>query len=92
MEAFLALLAVPAYGAAVAGVALLANRILADDGTGLSAVFRIELDPPRPRDVHEDEPVRWNLERLRRPARTDSAPSPAFPPEAAGGLEGACLP
>jgi hypothetical protein len=77
---------------AIAAVALLANRVLPDHNTGLSALFRIELDPPRPDGVQEEEPVRWNVERLRRPTRTASAPSAASPATgAAGGLEGVCL-
>jgi hypothetical protein len=93
MDSLLALLPVPVYAAAIAAVALLANRVLADHETGVSALFRIELDPPGPRDVQEEEPVRWNVERLSRPARTGSAPAGAsLPTGVAGGLEGACLP
>ena len=93
MDSLLDLLTIPAYAAAIAAVALLANRVLAGDDTGLSALFRIELDPPGPRGVQEEEPVRWNVERLRRPTRAESAPSATLPTSAArGGLEGACLP
>ena len=85
-------LPIPAYAAAIAAVALLANRLLAGDDTGLSALFRIELDPPGPRRVQEEEPVRWKVERLRRPTRAESAPS-ALPTRAArGGLEGVSFP
>ena len=94
MDSLLDLLTIPAYAAAIAALALLANRLLAGDDTGLSALFRIELDPPGPRDVQEEEaPVRWTVERLPRPARTESALSGAsLPTGAVGGLEGACLP
>ena len=93
MESLLALLPVPAYAAAIAALALLADRVLADREADLSVLFRFEPDPPSPRGVEEDEPVRWNVERLRRPTRTESAPSGAsLPTGAAGGLEGACLP
>ena len=90
MDSLLALLPVPAHAAAIAAVALLANRVLADDDPGVSALFRIELDPPGPRGVDEEEPVRWNVEGLRRPTRTASAASAAsLPIGAAAGLEGA---
>ena len=93
MDSLLDLLTIPAYAAAIAAVALLANRLLDGDDTGLSALFRIELDPPGPRGVPEEEPVRWNVERLRRPTRAESAPSAALPTSAArGGLEGVSLP
>jgi hypothetical protein len=93
MDSFLALLPVPAYAAAIAAVALLADRVLADHDSGPSALFRIEPDPPGPGGVEEEEPVRWKVERLRRPTRAESAPSAAtLPTGAAGGLEGACLP
>ncbi len=93
MDSLLDLLTVPAYAAAIAVVALLANRLLAGDDTGPSALFRIELDPPGPRGVQEEEPVRWNVERLRRPTRPDSAPSATLPTSVApGGLEAACSP
>jgi hypothetical protein len=92
MDPVLALLPVPAYAAVIAAVAILANRLLAGDDTGLSELFRIELDPPRPGRAQEDEPVRWNVERLRRPTRTESTPSAAaMPTGAAGSLEGVCL-
>jgi hypothetical protein len=78
MDPVLALLPVPAYAAVIAAVAILANRLLAGDDTGLSELFRIELDPPRPGRAQEDEPVRWNVERLRRPTRTE-APRPRPP-------------
>jgi hypothetical protein len=94
MDSLLALLPVPAYAAVIAAVALLANRLLAGDNTGLSALFRIDLDPPSPRRrVQEEEPERWNVERLRRPTRAENAPSAgALPTGVAGGLEGVCLP
>jgi len=93
MDSLLELLPVPAFAAAIAAVALLANRLLAGDDTGLSALFRIELDPPAPRGVQEEEPVRWKVERLRRPTRAESAPSAALPTSAArGGLEGMSIP
>ena len=58
MDSLLDLLTIPAYAAAIAALALLANRVLAGDDTGLSALFRSALDPPEPRGVHEGEPVR----------------------------------
>jgi hypothetical protein len=87
MEALLALLAVPAYAAVIAVLAFAANRVLADDDTVLSTVLRIQLDPPR-RGVEEEEPLRWNLDRLRGPVRTDRGPSTVLPTGAPGGLEG----
>jgi hypothetical protein len=93
MGSLLALLSVPAYVAAIAAVALLADRVLADHEFGPSTLFRIELDPRAPRGVEEEEPVRWKVERLRRPTRAERAPSASLPTSAArGGLEGACLP
>jgi hypothetical protein len=92
MDALLALLPIPVYAAAVAAVAVVTNRLLAGDDSGLSSLFRIELDPQGPGGVDEEEPVRWNLERLRRPTR-ESAPSAAAQPTGAlGGLEGVCVP
>ena len=91
MDALLALLPIPAYAAAIAAVALVTNRVLGDD-TGLSALFRIELDPQGPPGVHEEEPVRWNVERLRRPMRGSAPSVAAVPSGAAGGLEGVCVP
>ena len=92
MDSLLDLLTIPGYAAANAVVALLAKRLLAGDDTGFSALFRIELDPPGPRGVPEEEPVRWNVERLRRPTRAESAPA-ALPTRAARrGLEGVSFP
>jgi hypothetical protein len=93
MDSRLTLLPVPAYAAAIAAMALLTNRLVAGDDTGLSALFRIEVDPHGPRGVQEEEPMPWNVERLRRPTRAESAPSAAgLPTGATGGLEGVCVP
>jgi hypothetical protein len=62
-----------AYAGLIATVVVLLNRIFSADGSAVDTLFRIELDPPRPRGVQEDEPVRWNVERMRRPTRPDAS-------------------
>jgi hypothetical protein len=49
----------------VAAPAIVLNRLMADaDGPGIGELFRIPVDPPLPRGVQEEEPVRWRLDRL----------------------------
>lgn len=54
----------------------LARWLGAADAAALQNLFAIPLDPPRPRGVQEEEPVRWRLERLQ-PRRDASANPPA---------------
>ena len=58
----------------VVAPAVLLNRLIAGaDGPALADIFKIPLDPPLPRGVQEEEPVRWRLDRLeRRPVSADS--------------------
>lgn len=46
---------------------ILINRLMAGaDGPTLADIFAIPVDPPWPRGVQEEEPVRWHVERLTR--------------------------
>jgi hypothetical protein len=88
MEALAPLLATAAYVAAVTVPPILLSRWLADDdGYGLGRIFAVELNPPLPRGMQEEEPGRWQVERLsRRPAsratdqRRTLAPEPCLCP------------
>jgi hypothetical protein len=74
MEALAPLLATGAYVVAVTVPPILLNRWLADDdGYGLGRIFAIELNPPWPRGIQEEEPGRWRLEHLSR--RTPDRPT-----------------
>jgi hypothetical protein len=70
MEALAPLLATGAFVVVVTVPPVLLNRWLADDdGYGLGRIFAVEVDPPWPRGIQEEEPGRWQMERLsRRPA------------------------
>jgi hypothetical protein len=51
------------------------NRLLAGaEGATLADLFAIALDPPLPRGVREEEPERWQVERLR-PRHPAEAPA-----------------
>ena len=53
--------------AMVVAPAVLLNRLLAGaDGPTLADLFAIPVDPPWPRGVQEEEPVRWRPELLER--------------------------
>lgn len=52
----------------VVAPAVLLNRLLAgDEGSTLTDILAIPIDPPWPRGVQEEEPVPWRVERLARP-------------------------
>ena len=74
MEILSSLVSYAAYAAAIAAVVVLVNRAFYADESAVDVLFRVELDPPWPRGVQEEEPVRWNVERLRRPTRADASP------------------
>jgi hypothetical protein len=64
---FASLFEIAASAAVIVVPVIALNRLLADpDGPGLSVLFRIPVDPPMPRGVQEEEPLRWRLERLDR--------------------------
>jgi hypothetical protein len=45
--------------------AIVLNRLTDDaEGPRLADLFRIPVDPPWPRGVQEEEPVRWQFDRL----------------------------
>jgi hypothetical protein len=44
---------------------LLIRWLAGDEGPTLADVFAIPVDPPWPRGVQEEEPVRWHVEALR---------------------------
>ena len=51
--------------AIIVGPAVLINRLLGgSDGGAFTNLFAIPLDPPWPRGVQEEEPVRWRVEIL----------------------------
>lgn len=53
-------------GVAIAGSVLVLRWLGGEEGASLSELFRIPLDPPLPPRVQEEEPQRWQLERLSR--------------------------
>ena len=67
---------------AIAGIALqvvaIAGFVIAlvwlnrGEGGSLADLFRYPINPPLPRGIQEEEPVRWHVERLRRPPRSDA--------------------
>ena len=73
MEMLIALAPYAAYAGVIAALVILLNRAFYADESGVDTLFRIELDPPWPRGVQEEEPVRWNVERMRRPTRPDAS-------------------
>ena len=55
------------FVAFVAAPPIIIHRVLADpDWPGLSELFRIPVDPPWPRGVQEEEPIRWRVDHLSR--------------------------
>ena len=54
------------YGAAILGIGLALRQIAGwSDGTFVADPFGVDYrDPPWPRGVQEEEPVRWNLAAL----------------------------
>ena len=80
MEVLTALVPYAGYAVVIAATVVLINLVFDAGEPGLDGLFQIELDPPMPRGVQEEEPVRWNVERLRRPSRADAAvPSGSVP-------------
>jgi hypothetical protein len=58
------LLEIAACTALVIAPAILLNRLAAGaDGPTLGVIFKLPVDPPWPRGVQEEEPVRWRLDR-----------------------------
>ena len=68
---------------------VLVNRVFDAGEPGLDGLFRIELDPPRPHGLQEEEPVRWNVERLHRPTTADASPAAASTPVGVVGVQSA---
>ena len=68
---------------------VLVNRVFDAGEPGLDGLFRIELDRPRPHGLQEEEPVRWNIERLHRPTRTDASQAAASTPIGVVGVQSA---
>ena len=74
MEALAPLLATGAFVVAVTAPPILLSRWLGDDDEyGLGRIFAVELNPPWPRGIQEEEPGRWQVERLSR--RTADRPA-----------------
>ena len=75
MTEFASLLEIAASTAMIVAPAILFNRLLAgSEGPSLADLFAIPVDPPRPRGVQEEEPVRWLLDRFEhRTAAGDAA-------------------
>jgi hypothetical protein len=69
------------FGAALFGFGRLAGG---GDGITLTDVFARPADPPLPRGVQEEEPVRWRLEALRPRRAIERQPQAARPRPAAG--------
>jgi hypothetical protein len=62
---FASLLEIAASTAMIVAPAILFNRLLAGaEGPTLANLFAIPVDPPWPRGVQEEEPVRWPLDRF----------------------------
>ena len=89
MDTLLALAPLAAPLAAIGAIALLVDRFLGDHDLGAEILFTIQPDPPRSREIEEEEPVRWNVARLRRPS--GRAPGTSAAPSH-GGFEVACSP
>jgi hypothetical protein len=71
--------------ALIVAPAVLINRLLAgSEGGAFTDLLAIPLDPPWPRGVQEEEPMRWRVELLHR-----SAP---HPPSCVGAQRDAMLP
>jgi len=88
MESLSMLVPYAALGVLGATVVLV-NRVFDAGEPGLDGLFRIELDPPRPHGLQEEEPVRWNIERLHRPTRTDASQAAASTPVGVVGVQSA---
>ena len=56
--------------AAIAGFVIALVWLNRGEGGSLAVLFRYPVDPPLPRGMQEEEPVRWHVERLRRPSRS----------------------
>jgi hypothetical protein len=64
---FASLLEIAGSTAMIVAPAILFHRLLAGaEGPTLADLFAIPVDPPWPRGVQEEEPRRWQLERLER--------------------------
>jgi hypothetical protein len=82
-------------GAAIVGFGLMLRYLLrSSDGTSLPDVFGGYADPPWPRGVQEEEPVRWNLAALgqRNPDLTRTEPDRSYSPGRGFGPRQACQP
>ena len=92
MNELASLLPIVPYAVAVAILALLLRRLAAwNEGPSLAALVGGSRDLPWPRGVQEEEPVRWDLQRLRRPARREGTVArPALSPGARPHLDRVC--
>jgi hypothetical protein len=67
---FASLLWFAVYGAAFLMIGLVLRQLARwSSGTSLADAFSGHRDAPWPRGIQEEEPVRWNIQRLRHPAR-----------------------
>jgi hypothetical protein len=89
MEILSTLVPYAAYAGLVGAMVVLLNRVFDAGEPGLDGLFRIELDPPRRPDLQEDEPVRWNVERLHRPTRADTSAAAVSAPAGVCGVQSA---
>jgi hypothetical protein len=81
---FAFLLEIAASTAMIVAPVIVLNRLLAGaDGPTLADVFAIPVDPPWPRGVQEEEPLRWRLDRLERRKTPAAVAAP---------IAGDCLP
>ena len=59
-------------------------RVIAPDGVDLDQILAPHAGTEWPRGIQEEEPVRWNLDRLSQPRRTPPADVAAHAPLGAG--------
>ena len=88
-----ALLPILPYAISIALLAALLHRLARwSDGPSLAGLVGGHWDFPWPRGVQEEEPVRWDVQRLRRPAHRTGAtvPGPAVTPGARARLDRIC--
>jgi hypothetical protein len=89
MEVLSTLVPYAAYAGVVGAMVVLVNRVFDAGEPGLDGLFRIDLDPPRPHGLQEEEPARWNVERLHRPTPADASPAAASTPVGVVGVQSA---
>ena len=92
MNELASLLPIVPYAALAALLVALLRRLAAwNEGPSLAALVGGPRDLPWPRGVQEEEPVRWDVQRLRRPARREGTVArPALSPGTRPHLDQAC--